>query len=452
MRMAGKSGVILLFVLIFALMPVQAYALTIVVDPGHGGKDPGAIGVNGLYEKDVNRQVAEKLKAELEAMGFSVLMTSEEDRTMTLQERVDFKEMNGADLFVSIHANSHHDSTVQGSLVLYYDQRYPMEEYPASPEMAVLTSYSKELATLVLDHMSAKAGTENLGIMPSSVYVVRNGTMPSILVETAFLSNPEEAERLTDDAFLDSLAQGIAEGIAQFQPDGFADVEGHWAEGAILRMREAGIVQGQHRYRYEPEKPLTRVEFLTMADRLFQFSQWDKPSVEGESDNDTVTVTEDVYAQNDISSEDISPVDDQPITSDDEANEVNDEDQPVIFPDMDESHWGFEIMQTASQLGIIQGYPDGSVKPDAPISRAEVATLFYRLMQEDNTPVTVANEVESDNEFALFEDVPQTEWYANAVYQLVEAQLLQGIGEGFFEPGRNMNRAEAAVLFDRAVD
>lgn len=430
-----KKGMISFLVFILISIPLQAQALTVIVDPGHGGKDPGAIGVNGLEEKSVNLKVAHKLREELEKLGYTVLMTSEEDNTLSLQERVSFKESHEADLFVSVHSNSHPTAPqIRGSLVLYYDNKYPMEEYPASPEMAVLTPYSKQLATLVLEHMTAKAGTENRGIVPSSVYVVRNGSIPSILVETAFLSNEEDAALLEDDEFLDLLAQGIAEGIAEFEPDAFADIEGHWAESAILRMKDEGIVEG-YRYRFHPEDALSRIEFLTMIDRVYHFTESDELAEQNDEQKET-SVTQDVYEQ------------ETSITVTDDVydpNEVENTEGGSMFTDMQTSHWGYDIMVAATKLNIVQGYPDQSIRPDAPITRAEVATILHRLYQKNNQPISTASEIDT------FEDVPNTAWYSSAVYDLVRAQLLQGMGDGLYEPARNMKRSEAAVLFDRIV-
>lgn len=409
--------------------PATALAVRVVVDPGHGGSDPGAIGVNGLYEKTVNRDVSLKLKVELERLGYEVLLTSEADTNMKLPERVAFKEAVQADLFISVHANAHPSSSIKGSMVLYYDRNYPQLSYPASPEMAELTSLNKQLAMYVAEAMSAKAGTYDRGIIPSSVYVVRNGTMPSILIETAFLSNPIDAANLANDAFRVQLALGIAEGIQRFLPSGsFADISGHWAMAAINRMKARGIVQGSHAG-FQPDRSLTRVEFLTMADRLFHFTASNEEiSIHAEPDESTVT--EAVYS------------------SEENKEPSAPEDAAPFFTDMSQDHWGYDVMKQATEQQIIQGYGDGTVRPDEPVTRAEVASIFDRIWSNTMRRTNI-NTVTISAATPSFVDVSDSTWYTGSVYRLVRANLLQGTGDGRFQPERSMSRAEAAVLFDR---
>src|SRR5690606_15960727 len=133
------------------ISPLSAYAAKVVVDAGHGGSDPGAIGVNGLREKDANLDISLRLQKELLDRGYEVLMTRTEDVYLSLGQRVNIARQSNADLFVSIHANSYHSPDVSGALILYYDDAYPQKSYPASEEMKALTPESKRLAQLVLD-------------------------------------------------------------------------------------------------------------------------------------------------------------------------------------------------------------------------------------------------------------------------------------------------------------
>ncbi len=98
-------------------------------------------------------------------------------------------------------------------MVLYYDDAYPQASYPASAEMRALTSESRELARKVLDSFVATVGGEDRGLVPSAVYVVRSGNIPSVLVETAFLSNSADAALLANDSARLTMAEGIAKGI-----------------------------------------------------------------------------------------------------------------------------------------------------------------------------------------------------------------------------------------------
>ncbi|UJF32006.1 N-acetylmuramoyl-L-alanine amidase family protein [Paenibacillus hexagrammi] len=178
--------------------PYQAFAYKVVVDAGHGGSDPGAIGVNGLQEKDVTLDIAQRLRDDLARSGYEVAMTRTDDRYISLADRVAFTNQQNADLFVSVHANSINNSKTNGTMVLYYDKDYPQEDYPASEEMKIMTPYSKDLAQKVLNSLVTAAGTKNLGLVPSAVYVARMGKIPSILVETAFLSSYTDSALLAD--------------------------------------------------------------------------------------------------------------------------------------------------------------------------------------------------------------------------------------------------------------
>lgn len=514
--------------------PVAAHATKVVIDPGHGGHDPGAIGVNGLYEKVANRDIAQKLRDELEKRGYTAILTSDSDRSMSLQERVDFKEAHNADLFISIHANSYPSSEVSGSLILYYDKNYPQKNYPASPEMAELTPINKQFARTVLDAIVQETGLVDRGIVPSAVYVVRLGTMPSILVETAFLSNPSDVAKLSDPSFRSRVASAIANGVWNFMPIGFTDTYGHWAQEAILRLRDHGIVQGNNN-QYAPQRQLSRAEFLAMADRVFNFTaedleesfdgdaplDWDleesddgdvpsdvdhektdggKKHLDWESNADDAAendkqlelqegdqlnpasydnVHDELYPSETLNEqervdhkvarlneqtgldqdsnlpnhqEDMKDSDEM-LESDysngqeeSELDEREPSDQEAVeeepkFVDLDEQHWGFQIVDKAVRLGYLQGYPDGTVRPDEPITRAEVSALFDRIWKKDF-------EVIETEEFA---DISKGSWYAKAVYNLRFAGLLLGIQPNIFAPERSMTRAEAAVLFDRYI-
>lgn len=98
---------ILLTLLLTFVFPYQAFAYKVVLDAGHGGSDPGAIGINGLREKDVNWDITQKVRDELIAKGYEVVLTRTDDSYWSLAERVEFTNAQKADLFVSIHANAH---------------------------------------------------------------------------------------------------------------------------------------------------------------------------------------------------------------------------------------------------------------------------------------------------------------------------------------------------------
>ena len=175
----------------------------IVIDPGHGGSDRGAIR-NGTAEADLALDMAKRLQQILVARGWQVRMTRETDVDVyqpndsahdELQARVDVANNAGARLFVSIHVNSFINSGPRGTTT-YYSK---------PSDVALAKSVQRVL--------SSSLGTKDDGIVKSHLYVTLHTFMPAVLVETAFLSNPDDFTRLTDDAWRQRVAQGIAEGI-----------------------------------------------------------------------------------------------------------------------------------------------------------------------------------------------------------------------------------------------
>jgi N-acetylmuramoyl-L-alanine amidase len=399
--------------------PVQALAVKVVIDPGHGGSDPGAIGVNGIYETTVNHDIALKLHDMLLHRGYEVVMTKDDPQQyMSLVDRVETTKAAKADLFVSIHANAYPSSSVRGAMVLYYDKDYPQRRYPASPEMTALTPESKRLAQNVLDQLVAAAGTVNRGIVPSAVYVARMGNIPSILVETAFLSNWEDAGMLADEQVRSSMAIGIANGIEYYYPLVFPDLAGHWARQAVINIRDLGVVEGENNV-YHPERALTRAEFMTMMSRMFDFPKMAEKSP-------GTTVTDATYG---------TKVDAKPSVAE-------------VYKDLGQGHWADSIMKQAIELRIINGYQDQTVRPDRPISREEVAAIFDRLLRMHEDQGATSPVPESIGS-VVFNDVESTRWSADSIRRLSEFGYIDGMGDGKFAPARSMSRAEVAAVIDR---
>ncbi|WP_127588552.1 N-acetylmuramoyl-L-alanine amidase [Paenibacillus koleovorans] len=443
-----------------------ADAAKIVVDAGHGGSDPGAIGVNGLQEKNVNLDIALKLQSELLFRGYEVAMTRQDDRYISLADRVAMTNEAKGDLFVSVHSNSNPSRSISGSQVLYYDKDAPQADYPASDEMTALTPQSRALANSVLGQVLYAVGLPNKGLVKSAAFVVRMGTIPSILVETAFLSNAADAAVLADDAMRRKFAVAIADGIqAVLLPVSaeFADMQKHWALAAVLRLKDRGIVETAKRF--EPDRPITRAELLTMLNRQFKFGNRlmgsPKPGVN------------------------VTPYKDLPV-----------------------SHWASDLMYRALALGYVEGYPDQTVRPDEPVTRAEAALLLQRIMQPaatptptptpsptatptptpttspsaSPTPIPTPTPSPSDSPTATptgtatttpkptvtpspapvasvqpgvtlvntgFTDVKSDHWAASAISELSKKGLINGVADKLFAPDKSMTRAEMAALIDR---
>ena len=218
--------------------PIQ----TIVIDPGHGGKDPGTIGQHGTTEKDVTLKVGLLLKDLLSTLpNTRVLMTRERDAFIELEDRAKFANGKDADLFVSIHVNSHPHKGVRGLEIYHFgeakDQRAlevaarengtPLNNTGVGWEYLVadlLTTkkieHSLELAwtakQAMVTNLNGRYSTIDHGVKTAPFYVLRFTTMPSILAEIAFMSNPAEEEQMRSQPFLAHIAESIFEGVKTY--------------------------------------------------------------------------------------------------------------------------------------------------------------------------------------------------------------------------------------------
>jgi N-acetylmuramoyl-L-alanine amidase len=219
---------------------------TIVIDAGHGGEDPGAIGHRGSREKDINLAMAKRLKALVDAEpNMRALLTRDGDYFLSLQARVEKARKVKADLFVSIHADAFIRPNVRGSSVFALSERRATSEaarWLANKEneadliggvnLDVKDRYLAQTLldlsqTATIDHSLRLGGSvlRRLGgvntlhkpqVEQASFAVLKAPDVPSILVETAFISNPDEEKRLKDEAYQDKLARAILEGIRDY--------------------------------------------------------------------------------------------------------------------------------------------------------------------------------------------------------------------------------------------
>ena len=220
--------------------------ITIVIDPGHGGEDPGAIGANGSREKDVTLSVGRKLKQVLEKQpNVRVVMTRDEDVFIPLAGRVSKARKANADLFVSIHADAFIKPDARGSAVfaladkgasstaakwlankenqadLIGGVRINVKDPYLAHTLLDLTqtatiSDSLKLGKAVLSELGGINKLHNSAVEQAGFAVLKAPDIPSILVETAFISNPEEEKRLVDDAYQAKLASAIHNGIKRY--------------------------------------------------------------------------------------------------------------------------------------------------------------------------------------------------------------------------------------------
>jgi N-acetylmuramoyl-L-alanine amidase len=224
----------------FDLRPVRR----IVIDPGHGGKDPGAVGPRGVREKDVVLRVARALRERLRRYGLEVFLTRDDDSYLTLEERTERANRIGADLFVSIHANSSRNRRSTGVETYLLDTRYDRQTARVAARengttVAKLDDLQKILASLRLGYNEAFAarvardvhgglvgrlrqsyrGTRDLGVKRGPFLVLFAARMPAILVEVGFVSNATEAARLRTQEFAGVAAEGIARGLLEYRDE-----------------------------------------------------------------------------------------------------------------------------------------------------------------------------------------------------------------------------------------
>jgi N-acetylmuramoyl-L-alanine amidase len=174
--------------------------VSIVLDAGHGGKDPGAPGLAGMSEKQVNLAVARELGRQLQARGARVWNTRDSDVFLTLDERCDHAERRRADLFVSIHADAARRRAARGTTVY----------------IARNASKASIRAGRAIDQALKQAGFESRGVRRAGYRVLVGHSRPAVLVECGFLSNPTEARQLATKSYRDRLARAIADGIAAY--------------------------------------------------------------------------------------------------------------------------------------------------------------------------------------------------------------------------------------------
>lgn len=192
---------------------------TIILDAGHGGEDGGAVGVEGIIEKDINLSVALRLRDVLEASGYNVIMTREKDiaiydddaetlrekKRSDLHNRLDIIEKNGGEntIFVSIHQNKFPDSKYHGTQIFY------SKHDPKSMDLAQAVRKS------VTDFLQPDNDRE-IKEANQKIYLLNNAKIPAIVVECGFLSNPEECAKLADKNYQSEMAFSICCGLMDY--------------------------------------------------------------------------------------------------------------------------------------------------------------------------------------------------------------------------------------------
>ncbi|OGD09353.1 MAG: hypothetical protein A2Y86_02625 [Candidatus Aminicenantes bacterium RBG_13_62_12] len=230
-----------------ASAPPASGVRTIVLDPGHGGIECGAKGKLGALEKDVTLAIGLKLKAIIERnLSFRVVMTRDKDTEVSLENRAALANNNDALLFISIHANGSYKKSSNGSetfflslnaldeeirrLAYFENTQAELEDRIAAREeeqdvlrmilwdmaQAAHIRQSSRLAELIQAELNALLGTANRGIKQAPFKVLTEVACPAVLVEVAFLSNPDEERRLVSEGFQNNVAQAIYQGLVSY--------------------------------------------------------------------------------------------------------------------------------------------------------------------------------------------------------------------------------------------
>lgn len=175
----------------------------VVIDPGHGGPDPGAIGIGGLRETDIVLDIGQQVTSLLERQGITVVLTRNGEYDLGLEPRVQMAERANATIFVSIHANAMpaNRTDISGIETYYYDS-------------------GKQLASVIHQTILEDTGARDRRIRQARFYVIRRTTMPAVLVEVGFVTGVEDATQLNTPAYRSRMAAAIARGILRYLGQG----------------------------------------------------------------------------------------------------------------------------------------------------------------------------------------------------------------------------------------
>lgn len=234
----------------------------VYIDAGHGGKDPGAIGVGKEHEADVNLIVAKHLQSELKRHGITVKMSRTSDVFKELNTRC--KEANnfGADIVVSVHCNSFKDATANGTETYIYKKGGKAEK----------------LANKVNPNLISVLKTKDRGVKEGNLAMVRDTKAPAILCELAFISNKSDCTKLVNATYQKNCAIAICKGICSYlgitykkEATTKTDYSGHWGEKAINTVIDKKIMVGDGNGKFRPDASITRAEVAQTITNLLTY-------------------------------------------------------------------------------------------------------------------------------------------------------------------------------------
>lgn len=239
--------------------------MKIYIDPGHGGTDPGAVGVANIEEEDITLEVAKYLKVELERQNMSVKMSRTSDASKTLATRAGEANSWGADIVCSVHCNSYDKTSANGTEVLIYKKG----------------GNAEKIANKVLSNLVSTLKTTNRGVKErSDLYILRKTNAPAILCELAFISNKADKEKIDEATEQKACAVAICKGICEYLGITYKGEEkevekkdyiGHWAEDAIEEMVEKEVMVGDGKGTFRPNDAITRAEVAKTISNLLKY-------------------------------------------------------------------------------------------------------------------------------------------------------------------------------------
>lgn len=195
---------VFIFSSIFSLQTAQSQMgnFLLVVDPGHGGVDPGAISQSGLKEKTINLKIARLIStiSYLDFPDIKVNLTRRKDKYLHPYSRTQFANERNADLFLSVHADSFGDPSVKG--IAAFTAQESSEE-------------NRKIAQIIMKILAQKTGRENRGVKQAPLFI-RKAEMPAILIEVGFISNSEDAQKLNTLSYQRDIAEGILRGVQAY--------------------------------------------------------------------------------------------------------------------------------------------------------------------------------------------------------------------------------------------
>ncbi|CEQ24396.1 S-layer protein [[Clostridium] sordellii] len=361
----------------------------VFIDPGHGGDDSGAPGLGSKNEDDLNLEVAMKVKKKLEAKNIDVKMSRESDEFIKLGERANMANQYGADVFVSIHQNSADAESAHG-IETYYHPNKGMYE---------------PLAKDIQDNAINQTGARNRGVKSSNLAVLRESNMPSSLFESGFVSNLQEYNKLINPAYQDKLATGIVDGIETYLKNNIQ------LDGQDLPVINTGVVTTDGlnvRSGVGTSYPVIgTLSNGNKVDIVETIDGWHKIKYKG-----SYGYVSGKYIQID---------------------------SKTTFNDID-GHWAKNAIIDFATKGYINGYGDGTFKPDNSITRAEFVKILNKAFGYTN--------VGKEN----FSDVNPSDWYYNDICIGVNAGYINGYEDNTFKPDKQITREEASKIIATALN